>query len=51
MISNNILLYNHSNGVFVIGIFAVVSLILIAALIMFMSGGTRNKKNNNQNEA
>lgn len=41
MISQAIALYNHNNGVFMIGIFAAVCVALIAMLVIFMTGGKK----------
>jgi len=47
MIGQNIALYDWTNGVVMIGVFALVCIILIVALIMFMTGG---KKKNDGHE-
>jgi len=41
MINQNIALYNYTNGVFMIGVFALVCIVLIVLLISFMSGGKK----------
>jgi len=41
MINQNIALYNYSNGVVMIGIFALVCVILVIALISFMNSGKK----------
>lgn len=43
MISQNIALYNWNNGVIMIGVFALVCVILIVALIIFMSSGKKKE--------
>ncbi|SFD31385.1 hypothetical protein [Algibacter pectinivorans] len=42
MITQNIALYNWSNGVIMIAIFALVCLTLVGILINFMMGGKKN---------
>ncbi|MBB5269443.1 flagellar basal body-associated protein FliL [Algibacter amylolyticus] len=44
MITQNIALYNWSNGVIMIAIFALVCLTLVGILINFMMGGKKNNK-------
>lgn len=39
MLFQNIPLYNYSNGVIMIGVFALVVIILVAVLIKFMNSG------------
>lgn len=41
MISQNIALYNYTNGVVMIGVFALVCVVLVILLISFMSGGKK----------
>ncbi len=41
MISQNIALYNTTNGVIMIGVFALVCVVLVILLISFMSGGKK----------
>jgi len=41
MINQSIALYNYSNGVVMIGVFALVSVILVIALISFMNSGKK----------
>ena len=41
MISQNIALYNYTNGVVMIGIFALVCVVLVILLISFMNGGKK----------
>ncbi len=43
MISQNIALYDWSNGVIMIGVFALVCVILVAALIIFVTGGKKKE--------
>jgi len=43
MILQNIALYNYSNGVVMIGIFALVCVILVIVLVSFMAGGKKKK--------
>jgi hypothetical protein len=43
MINQTIALYNWNNGVIMIGIFALVCVILIATLIIFMTGGKKKQ--------
>lgn len=43
---NTLLVYDHSNGVIMIAVFALVCLILIGVLVNFMAGGKKNKDNN-----
>lgn len=43
MISQNIALYDWNNGVIMIGVFAVVCIILVVALIVFMSSGKKKE--------
>jgi len=43
MISNSIALYDWSNGVIMMAVFGFVCLILIIALVSFMSSGKKNK--------
>lgn len=44
MISQNIALYDWNNGVIMIGVFALVCVILIAALIIFMTSGKKKEE-------
>jgi len=44
MISQNIALYNWNNGVIMIGVFALVCVILVIALIVFMASGKKNEE-------
>jgi len=41
MISQNIALYNYTNGVFMIGVFALVCVVLVILLISFMNSGKK----------
>ncbi len=41
MISQNIALYNYTNGVVMIGVFALVCVVLVILLISFMNGGKK----------
>ena len=43
MISQNIALYDWNNGVIMIGVFAVVCIALVFALIIFMSSGKKKE--------
>jgi len=43
MINQSIALYNYSNGVIMIGIFALVCVILVIVLVSFMAGGKKKK--------
>ena len=43
MIGQNIALYDWTNGVIMIGVFALVCVILIAVLIMFMASGKKKE--------
>ncbi|WP_298499715.1 hypothetical protein [uncultured Algibacter sp.] len=43
MITQNIALYNWSNGVIMIAIFGLVCLTLVGILVKFMASGDRNK--------
>lgn len=43
MISHNIALYDWNNGVVMIGVFALVCIILVAALLIFMFGGKKKE--------
>ena len=43
MISQNMALYNWNNGVVMIGVFALVCIILVAALIIFMTSGKKKE--------
>ena len=43
MISQNIALYDWNNGVIMIGVFAVVCIALVVALIIFMSSGKKKE--------
>lgn len=45
--NKSLLIYDHSNGVIMIAVFALVCVILVGVLINFMSGG---KKKNDSNE-
>jgi len=44
MISQNIALYNWNNGVIMIGVFALVCVILVIALIVFMASGKKKEE-------
>ena len=44
MISQNIALYDWTNGVIMIGVFALVCIILVVALIVFMSSGKKKEE-------
>lgn len=43
MIGQNIALYDWNNGVIMIGVFALVCVILVVALIMFMASGKKKE--------
>lgn len=43
MISQNIALYDWTNGVVMIGVFALVCVILVVALLAFMFGGKKKE--------
>ena len=43
MITQNIALYDWTNGVIMIGVFALVCIILITTLIVFMTSGKKKK--------
>ena len=43
MINQTIALYNWNNGVIMIGVFALVCVVLVVALIIFMSSGKKKK--------
>ena len=43
MLGQNIALYDWSNGVIMIGVFALVCVILVAALIILVTSGKKNK--------
>lgn len=43
MINQNIALYDWNNGVIMIGVFALVCVILVAALIIFMTSGKKKE--------
>ncbi len=43
MMSQNIALYDWNNGVIMIGVFALVSVILIVSLIVFMASGKKKE--------
>ena len=47
--NNSLLIYDHSNGVIMIAVFALVCVILVAVLVNFMSGGKKKKDNNETN--
>jgi len=42
MITQNIALFNWSNGVIMIAVFGLVCLLLIGYLVKFMAGGSKN---------
>ncbi len=41
MINQNTALYNYTNGVVMIGVFALVCVVLVILLISFMNGGKK----------
>lgn len=43
MITQNIALYDWTNGVIMIGVFALVCVILVVALLMFMASGKKKE--------
>ena len=43
MISQNIALYDWNNGVIMIGVFALVCVVLVIALIVFMASGKKKE--------
>jgi hypothetical protein len=45
MINQHLALYNWSNGVLLLAIFAIVSISLIITLIVFMNSGKKKKDN------
>lgn len=48
MIQNFITLYNWNNGVFMMGIFVLVCVVLVGALVAMMFGGKTKKDSTNQ---
>ena len=48
MISQNIALYDWTNGVIMIGVFAVVCIALVVALIIFMASGKKKEDTEEQ---
>lgn len=45
MVLQNIPLYDHNNGVFMIAIFVLVCVVLVGILISFMSSGKKKENN------
>lgn len=48
MLTQNIALYNNTNGVIMIAVFGFVCLLLIGFLVKFMMSGDRSKKEPNE---
>ncbi len=44
MIAQNIALYNHNNGVYMIAFFGLVCLGLVVMLLLFMNGGKKKEE-------
>lgn len=47
--NNSLLIYDHSNGVIMIAVFALVCVILVGVLVNFMTSGKKKDGNNETN--
>lgn len=47
--NNSLVIYDHSNGVIMIAVFALVCVILVGVLINFMSSGKKKNDNSETN--